>query len=876
MISMQAVSRIILAPILSALLVVSVAAQTPPSPAPAPQASAAQPAPAPSAKPPAQPPSPENQAMLASLEEARKVVEDVETRAANQDLGSDQLQELRARLDPVADQLRELIAAIEPKLDAAKVRLSQLGPKPKEGAEGADVARDRAEREASVGELDESLKLARALLVQTEQLTGQISDRRRSAFARALFQRSYSILSPELWMSMLSSFPRDVRALQALGSDAWWQLEHRSGSTARILLGIALAAGLALHLARRRIVPRLVQRDPNRSEIGPTRRLLAALGVLVVETLPAVLASFILYQALVALDLLPYRAVPLAGALLAGIAFLAFLRALIDAIFAPDAPAWRLVQVPEKVAGTILGLGVTFATIVVIGRVVDAVNQSIAAGLPLSIAAKGVTAILAAATLAALLYRLSDEEADVSDEACLGPYIPTGPTVAGPVRLAGWVLVAAVVGAALSGYVAFATFLLDQVLWTASLAGLLFLALRCCDRFVGGALVEDSRVTTALQSNLGLRKKALQQLGIVASGVLRVVLWIVAAMLVLAPWGIESGDITTNLRAAFFGFKVGDVTISLSTVIMALALFGGLIALARILQRWLTTTLLPTTELDSGLRNSVATATGYIGFFVAAAAAFTFLGLSLEKIAIVAGALSVGIGFGLQSIVNNFVSGLILLWERPIRVGDLVVVGGDEGHVRKISVRATEIETFDRSTIIVPNSSLISGTVKNRMRQNAIGRILISIKVLRNQDPARAAELLVAQATSHPDVMKEPAPRVLFKKIGETFLDFDLICFVADIGIKARVESEINFSILGALSSEGIFPAMGPDTHNVAGLEPLQEALKMIAGAIAERESKGEARSDSRRGTATTAPSEDPPPEETSDKPRLVGKRSRS
>ena len=798
---------------------------TPPAPAGAP---AAAPAAAPA-------PSPENQQLLASLDESRRIIEEVEAKAGNQDLSSEALQDLRARLDPVADQLRDQITALEPKLDAARVRLSQLGPKPKEGSEGPDVARDRAERDASVSELDGSLKLAKALLVQAEQLTNQISDRRRSSFAKALFQRSYSVLSPELWMATLRSSPRDLRAVRQLGSDAWWQVEHTSSTTARLLLGLALAVGVGLHLARRRIVPRLVQRNSDASGVKPGRKLRAALGVLLVETLPAVLASIIVYQALVALDLLPYRAIPLAAAVLAGIAFLAFVKALIDAIFAPDAPAWRLVELSEKVTGAILGLGATFALVIVVGRIFDALNQSIAAALPLSIAVKGVTAVLAAATLAALLYRLSEVEADASDEACLGPYIPTGPAVAGPVRLVGWALVATVTVATLAGYVAFASFLLDQVLWVGSLAGILFLALRCCDRYIGGTLTEDSRVTTALQANLGLRRKALQQLGVVVSGALRVVLWLVATMLALAPWGIESGDIASNLRAAFFGFKVGDVTISLSTVIGALALFGGLIGIARLLQRWLTSTFLPTTELDAGLRNSIATATSYVGFFAAAAAAFGFLGLSLEKIAIVAGALSVGIGFGLQSIVNNFVSGLILLWERPIKVGDLVVVGGDEGHVRKISVRATEIETFERSTIIVPNSSLISGTVKNRMRQDMIGRILISIKVLRNQDPARAAELLVEQASANPGVMKEPGPVVRFKKIGEQWLDFDLICYVADVSTKARVESELNFAILKTLSSEGILPHMEPDTHNLTGFEPLQQALAQIAEALGKR-----------------------------------------
>ena len=144
--------------------------------------------------------------------------------------------------------------------------------------------------------------------------------------------------------------------------------------------------------------------------------------------------------------------------------------------------------------------------------------------------------------------------------------------------------------------------------------------------------------------------------------------------------------------------------------------------------------------------------------------AFSYLGLSLDRPTIVAGALSVGIGFGLQSIVNNFVSGLILLWERPIRVGDLVVVGDGEGYVRRINVRATEIETFDRSTVIVPNSNLISGVVRNRVRNDRIGRVLVSVPVPRASDPDQVAEIMRTAALAHREVMSEPAPRVLLQE----------------------------------------------------------------------------------------------------------------
>jgi small-conductance mechanosensitive channel len=221
--------------------------------------------------------------------------------------------------------------------------------------------------------------------------------------------------------------------------------------------------------------------------------------------------------------------------------------------------------------------------------------------------------------------------------------------------------------------------------------------------------------------------------------------------------------------------------------------------------------------------------------FVAAAIAFSYLGLSLDRIAIVAGALSVGIGFGLQSVVNNFVSGLILLWERPIRVGDLVVVGDGEGYVRRINVRATEIETFDRSTVVVPNSNLISGVVRNRVRSDRTGRVMITVPVPRAADPDRVAAIMREAALAHREVMSEPSPRVLFKKIGENTLDFDLICFVDEIEVSARVSSDLMFTIYRALREAGIGHPVPESSAIMQGIDRVEQALEHIAEAVEDK-----------------------------------------
>ena len=280
------------------------------------------------------------------------------------------------------------------------------------------------------------------------------------------------------------------------------------------------------------------------------------------------------------------------------------------------------------------------------------------------------------------------------------------------------------------------------------------------------------------------------------------------------------------LKAAYFGFKVGEVSISPSTIIISILLFLiGFIA-TRTLQRWLDAKFLPHTQLDVGLRNSIRTSLGYIGISVSAALALSHVGLSFDKFAIVAGALSVGIGFGLQSIVSNFVSGLILLWERAIRVGDWIVVGEEQGFVRRINVRSTEIETFDRATVIMPNSNIVSGVVKNWVRSDRVGRVVVNVRAPYDCDPELVRGLLIACAKETEMVLSIPSPTVMFVNFGESALHFDLICFVDDVETAALVKSDLHYLIFTRLKEAGISMPYTQRDVTIRGLESLGLALR--------------------------------------------------
>jgi small-conductance mechanosensitive channel len=252
------------------------------------------------------------------------------------------------------------------------------------------------------------------------------------------------------------------------------------------------------------------------------------------------------------------------------------------------------------------------------------------------------------------------------------------------------------------------------------------------------------------------------------------------------------------------GVRVAGVTISLTAILAALAwLIVGVLA-ARGAQRWLETRFMPRTGVDPSLQQSVATLMGWTLLIAAIAFALARIGIEPQQIALVAGALSVGIGFGLQSVVSNFVCGIILLAERPVRVGDWVVVKSEEGIVRRISVRATEIETFDRASVIIPNSEFITGSVKNLTHSDTLGRIIVKLRVAYDSDVDAVRDLLLAIATEHPQVLQTPPPRVFLMAFGDIALEFELRCIVGNVNYGLNVKSDLQVTILQRFRAAGV------------------------------------------------------------------------
>jgi potassium efflux system protein len=733
------------------------------------------------------------QQQRAAIDTLARRTDDIEKRIdANQDEDA-RLVEARLQLEEIERDVINSSVSFRPRLTEINDRLTSLGPPPEAGnpPEPDIVANERAALTTEKAQINATLGAAEDLSIRVNGLIARITDMRRELFSRLLTKR-YEIgigLAGEVVHGFHETSEKGRRTI---GSWLRFIVNFKLSSilTAAFL---ALITAVVLLIGGRRLFGHLFVPDGNIRNPTYLSRLSVAFWSTLVPSLALGVFLGLTFLLFDYFEVLRGDVRQILAALFAVIGLVFFVHRLGKAVLSPNLPDWRLIPVESNAASRLLWIMSITAFFSGLDFFLSEVYETLDAPLSLTVGEALIATVLIG--LLVIASGLVRPFADGDGRARPWPLW---------VRVFLFSLGGLTIVAALFGYIGLARFISQQVVWTGAVLATMYIGFLSSRAVSEEGAFAHTQLGERFQRWFNLDETALDQFSLVVSILINVTIVVVGLPFILFQWGFQPGDISAWMYRIATGIKIGSLTLSITGILWGLLVFVFGFFLTRWFQGWLDGSVMARGRVDSGVRNSIRTVVGYAGLALAGLIALSAAGIDFSNLALIAGGLSLGIGFGLQNVVSNFVSGLILLAERPFKAGDWVVAGDVSGTVKKISVRATEIETFQRQTVIMPNSTLINGAVGNWTHRNKLGRVEIPISVAYGTDARKVHAILLELATSHPLVLKNPEPFVAFTAFAQTAMNFEIRVFLSDVGNGAIVQNDLRFGILDAFEREGI------------------------------------------------------------------------
>jgi small-conductance mechanosensitive channel len=714
--------------------------------------------------------------------------------------GNDAVRALQASYGALSAGANRIIEARTRELNDLNARLGELGTAPAPGtSEDADIKSQRQTLIRDRNAVDGEIRLARLIVVDARQRSDALRTRERDQFQAQLTDRAPSPLGAAFWRELGQAWPDDsarlapmVAEMQAAGARLATP-EHRGA----VLLALALTL-LAItvgDLLAERGLARLAQRVlPS----GRLRRSLLVIAIVAVNMAVVALALQGFLQTVKA------RAEfgPLSSKLVAlvdeSVLYIVYVTSLGRALLANARPSWRLPPLSDALALRLRSYPWLVALVGVLVWIPTQVATISELSLPALRACQAITALALTLLIAATLSRLRMPAQDSAEAPAPRPlWVGLGLGLV-TLSLLGVGLLVAI------GYISVASLVSTQLAWTGLVVISFYVLFQFADDLCMALVSSRGDFGQRLQKNFGFAPATLDQAAVVLSALARVLLFLYMLIALGAQLGTRPDEVLQQTDRISAGLTIGEFQIKPAAIFSALAvLVGGFVAL-RVFRNWLRERYLPTTTMEPGMQSSLSTLLNYVGIVLVVAAGMSAMGIGINRIAWIASALSVGIGFGLQAIVQNFISGLILLAERPVKVGDWVILGTTEGDIKRINVRATEIQLGDRSTVIVPNSEFITKTVRNMTLTATEGRVLIRLPLPLSTDAKRVRELMLAACCAHPGVLESPEPSLSLEGIENGSLIFQAIAYVASPRLASGVRSDLLFTILDDFKNAGL------------------------------------------------------------------------
>lgn len=726
-------------------------------------------------------------------------------RALDTRVDNDKRKELRAVASKAQQSARDTAGALQDQLSLVEARITELGPAPAGGGEAPELHNLRASLTQQQRAIDMATRRAKLADVEGQQLLDEIDRSQAEQFGQTLATRVDSPLTPAFWTTLAAAVPRDLRRTSLFLSDGGEQIRARwrEGWPWQAFLGLAFAIALLFPL--RRAIRRagqvyLIEDAPGHR----LRRSANAVLRVTTGTVSPLLAAVAVVQGVRWAGLLPNRWSNVLDAIVVAGGYAGFGAAVTGAVLMRSQPSWRIAPIDDEAARRLRPLSLLLAALAATSILIDAFNTAIGASAAAVVMTEALSAMFHLLLVGALLLTLGQLRGQrIDDEDANGLSVSA---TLGAIMLILWITVAGALIALLLGYVGFSLFIGRFIGWATVLSCALYLTMTVVDDLSTTVFVRNSGVGLTFARAFGVRGSVVEQFGLLLSGFLRLALIVVALGLLMSPFGTGGGISTLfgRLGTLTQGIEVGGVAVSPGTIVRGVVvLFVGL-ALVRGLMGWLENRYLPATDLDGSSRNSISLVVRYLGIALAVLWALSSLGIGVERIALLLSALSVGIGFGLQAITQNFVSGLILLAERPIKIGDLIRVGTDEGDVKRINVRSTEIELGDHSTLIVPNSELITKSVLNKTLTGPLGRVQIQFSVPLGADIDAVERIMLEAYAAEEAILDNPAPSIFIDSITEGRIVFNSFAHVTGPRAAYGARSNVFKAVLRRLRDANI------------------------------------------------------------------------
>lgn len=710
-------------------------------------------------------------------------------------------------LNKMDSALNENRKILEKQVKFIQKQLDALGEGPKEGeTEDEVITKQREELSQQLSAQDRLLKETDLLVIKMEDLTVQVINVRNQTVYGDLMTKQSAIINPLVFFKGLKAYV--IFFWDIVKSPVEWYnsipQEQRSYTLFSIsVMFVILMIALALAIFLKRFILRNWGYKAENKTPSFNRKVVAAIAVATARGLifAFLVGGCILWM--VSTKIFGDTLLNMVLMVSAYVCLLAIAEATVSRVtFAPNYPNWRLVNIASEKAARFTRMIFTFIVV----NSIAAIQVVVAQHSEYSTETVHFVMMMSSLVKAFFLIWLAKISFDTyRDEFCEENPENTADDEDTPIDhgfkmiLFSHIFCVGTFALSLFGYPELSLFIFNNLIISLILCGVLEIVRRSLIDIIKRIVIAGPW----LKKYKG-HKRLVEKMDFWLKVIINPAIILVGIFMLLNLWGLPGDFMLSAAKKLLFGFKIGGIQISLIAIALGIGVFFGSLTVMRIIKKHLAENVLPKIDMDDGVKHSLISGVSFIGFIISALLGIISIGIDLTSLAFIAGALSVGIGFGLQDVIKNLVAGIIILFERPVKVGDWVVLGGVEGTIKQINIRSTELLSFDKMSVIIPNATLISSTVTNKTHGDFMSRQSVAVGVAYGSDVEKVKKILLECAAEHKLVMKNPAPYVLFKDFGSSSLDFELRCYVKDIRNGWIVPSELRYAINKRFIEEGI------------------------------------------------------------------------